>query len=164
MFLKVLFIIVVSFGGLLFSWYLENDSSDYDGALEDATTFLKENEKELNELARNYLDNHNFESREFKIVKSIKYSNIESINEESLENVVFDCDAQGMLGGQYWGLMYIPSDQYLGEKDLYVYDEKEIEREGNNIFIRKRIKKNWFFYYNDWDGKVDLKQVKKFRR
>lgn len=76
---------------------------------------------------------------------------------KKLENVVFECKAQGILGGQSWGLLYIPSNEYLGEKKLYIYDEKEFKSDSNNVFIRKKLKKNWFFYYDDWDGKVNLK-------
>lgn len=164
MFLKVLLIIVVimvvGIGGLYLSWHMNDDIFNYEEALEEAITFLEDNEEELDELAKEYLENHEMKSKKFKIVNSINYSDTDGIKNERLENVVFDCKVQGILGGQSWGLLHIPSNEYLGEKELYIYDEKEFKSDGNNVFIRKKIKKNWFFYYDDWDGKVNLKKVK----
>lgn len=65
-----------------------------------------------------------------------------------------------MLGGQDWGLLYIPSNNYISNKKTYIYDEKTIKGKGNNIFIRKKIDKCCFFYYNDWDGKTNIKNIK----
>lgn len=39
---------------------------------------------------------------------------------------------------------------------IQIYDEKETTGEGNNIFIREKIKDNWYFYYDDYDGTVDI--------
>lgn len=63
---------------------------------------------------------------------------------KKLENIIFECGYQGMLGGQAWGLLYVPKSEQLKE-NLYIYDEKKINKTGNNIFIRKRIRKNCFF-------------------
>ena len=61
-----------------------------------------------------------------------------------------------MLGGQYYGLIYIK--EYNDE--LIIYDEFKETGTGNNIFIRKKIKDNWYIYYDDFDGKVDIKKIK----
>lgn len=69
-------------------------------------------------------------------------------------------DAQGFLGGQYYGLIYSKDENIYNGKDLFIYDENKETGEGNNIFIRKKILDNWFFYYNDWDGKVKIDNIK----
>lgn len=157
--LIIVTIMVVGIGGLYLLWNMNDDSFNYEEALEESITFLEDNEEELDKLAKEYLDNHEMKSKEFKIVNSISYSDTDGIKNEKLENVVFECKAQGILGGQSWGLLYIPSNEYLGKKKLYIYDEKEFKSDSNNVFIRKKLKKNWFFYYDDWDGKVNLKEV-----
>ena len=57
-----------------------------------------------------------------------------------------------MLGGQYYGLIY-SQNNHDG-----LIKNKEIG--GNNIFIRQKITDNWYFYYDDYDGKVDVKKIK----
>ena len=70
--------------------------------------------------------------------------------------VELEIDAQGMLGGQYWGLIYCTGD-YLEGKEI------EILGGGNNIFITEKIKDNWYFVYEDYDGKVDINEIKSKR-
>lgn len=70
--------------------------------------------------------------------------------------VKLDIDAQGMLGGQYWGLIYCTED-YLDGKKIEIIGETG---EGNNVFITEKIKDNWYFFYEDYDGKVDTNKVK----
>ena len=69
-------------------------------------------------------------------------------NEEYIKIYI---DAQGMLGGQYYGLIYSKNN----EKELI----KNKELHGNNIFIRQKIKDNWYFYYDDYDGKVNINKI-----
>ena len=62
-----------------------------------------------------------------------------------------------MLGGQYYGLIYAKESK----ENLFIYDEKEETKQGNNVFIRQKIKDNWYFYYEDYDGKVNINKIKK---
>ena len=76
-----------------------------------------------------------------------------NLNFKSKEAYIkFDIDAQGMLCGQYYGLIYSKNnhDELIKNKEIG----------GNNIFIRQKIKDNWYFYYDDYDGKVDVKKIK----
>ena len=41
-----------------------------------------------------------------------------------------------MLGGQYYGLIYTKDSK----ESLIVYDENEETKNGNNVFIRKKLK------------------------
>lgn len=142
-------------------WQKEFNKFDYNSSKKEAYEFLNDNIDRLDELAKNYLENHELESTKFKIVTYISYNETDGIRNKPLETVEFSCDSQGMLGGQYWGLLYIPANNYLGEKDLYIYDEHKEKGNGNNIFIREKLKENWFFFYDDYDGKVDTKRINK---
>ena len=63
-----------------------------------------------------------------------------------------------MLGGQNYGIIYSKID----DEDFIVYDQKKVTGEGNNIFIREKLYDNWYFYYNDWDGEIDVNKIKQY--
>ena len=63
-----------------------------------------------------------------------------------------------MLGGQNYGIIYSKID----DEDFIVYDQKKVIGEGNNIFIREKLYDNWYFYYNDWDGEIDVNKIKQY--
>ncbi len=156
--IKVLFVIVIVSILIIYVFFNFN-KFDYQSSLTYARNFLNNNYESLNKLANEYLENHDLKTKKYKIVKSIRYSKTEYIYMKELENVIFECNYQGSLGGQSWGLLFIPNNKYLDSKKLFIYNEKELNT-GNNIFIRRKLKDNWFFYYDDWDGKVDLSKVK----
>ena len=60
-----------------------------------------------------------------------------------------------MLGGQYWGIIYSPNDDYIENSDITIQKNGE-----NDIFIREKIKEKWYFYYDDYDGKVNVQDNK----
>ena len=65
------------------------------------------------------------------------------------ENFVkFELDGQGMLGGQYWDLVYTKDGTYYGEKNMYLYEEAD----GNNIIKAERIDEHWWYVWTDYDG------------
>ena len=66
--------------------------------------------------------------------------------------VRFDIDAQGMLGGQYWSLVYTSDGTFFGEAEKYLYEEASAESGGNNIVIAEKIDGRWWFYWIDYDG------------
>ena len=72
------------------------------------------------------------------------------------ENIEIGINSQGFLGGQYWGLTY-------SKDDLLDGDDISIEKSssGNNIFIRQKIQNNWYFHYYDYDGQVNIDDIKK---
>ncbi len=153
-------VILISFSGVCMCLHIlfgldDRKKFDYKESEKKTIEFLNDNIYELNNLAQKYLENHNLESQKYKMIQSIIYH-----KDEELEYVKFDYNSQGILGGQYWGLLYIPDNHYLGEKSLYIYNEYQEKGNGNNIFIRKKIKKNWFFYCDDYDGKINLNDAK----
>lgn len=56
------------------------------------------------------------------------------------------------------GIIYCPSDDLIDNNYIEIYDENAETNSGNNIFIKERIKENWYFYYDDYDGKIDIKE------
>lgn len=62
------------------------------------------------------------------------------------------------MDGQYWDLIYCEED-YLDGKNIDIYDEYKETGSGNNIFIVEKIRDNWYYSYQDWDGKVDTTKI-----
>jgi len=60
---------------------------------------------------------------------------------------VIHIDGQGMLGGQYWSLVYTASGFYRGESETYyeVWD-------GNNIIKAELIDGHWWYLWEDYDA------------
>jgi len=137
---------------------------DFITAVENCDKFLSNNIDDLTQIANRVLSTKSVE-RDVKIkgvfrpIRYISYYNGTNYPEyydmAKEEYVSIDLDAQGMLGGQYWGLLYIPENSYHGEEDIYIWDEKKERGEGNNIMIRGKLRDNWFFYYDDYDGFIE---------
>lgn len=62
--------------------------------------------------------------------------------------VIFDIDAQGMLGGQYWDLVYTKDGTFYGESETYLYKETN----GNNVVRAEKINEHWWYLWTDYDG------------
>ena len=82
---------------------------------------------------------------------------------ETSDIITFDYGAQGMLGGQYWGIIFSSDDIPRFDTSISTLTESETEGfyfwkepDGNNICALERIAENWFFYYLDYDGHLDV--------
>ena len=138
-----------------------HDKFNYNSARDNTINYLDKNEKELIKIANSLYENKSSESKPYKGVTYATYkdkSEIKKWNEK--EYIKFDLESQGMLGGQYYGLIYSNDKDFFDSKKLVIYDENKETGEGNNIFIRQKIKTNWYFYYDDYDGKVDINKIK----
>lgn len=62
--------------------------------------------------------------------------------------VTFDIDAQGMLGGQYWELVYTQDGILYGDTESYLYEEPR----GNNIVRAEKLDDHWWYLWTDYDG------------
>ncbi len=62
--------------------------------------------------------------------------------------VCFSIGSQGMLGGQYWELIYTADGTYAGEITQFRYEEPD----GNNIVRAKHLTGNWWYRWTDYDG------------
>lgn len=127
---------------------------NYDKALKTTIKYLNKNENELKKIVDELYINREPIQKPYKSISYASYNDDGGLNQEYIE---FDMDAQGMLGGQYYGLIYSKKD----DEDLIIYDEFKETGKGNNIFIRQKIKDNWYFYYDDYDGKVDVDKIRK---
>ena len=123
----------------------------YQSSKEIAIKFLNENKNELEKTAKAV--------QESKVSKKDPLKNIYYVSYDE-EYIQFDMDAQGMLGGQYYGLIYSINDNINGSEKIKIYDEYKETGSGNNIIIREKICDNWYFYYDDYDGKVDTSKIK----
>ena len=62
--------------------------------------------------------------------------------------VVFSIDAQGMLGGQYWELVYTQDGTYYNQTETYQREETS----GNNVTKAERLDDHWWYVWTDYDG------------
>ena len=131
----------------------ENDKFDYENAKTTTIRYLNTNEKELKKIVDELYNNKSSVEKPLKkiIYASYYYDDYFNFKKEE-EYVKLDIDAKGMLGGQYYGLIYSKNNN----EELI----KNKETRGNNIFIRQKIKDNWYFYYNDYDGKININKIK----
>ena len=155
-------IIILLLSGFLDTiWKLDYGKFDYNSSIISATEYLNKNEEELLKIANELYDNKSSKKYPYKgIIYSAYESNPEISNWNEKNYIKFDLDAQGALGGQYYGLIYSTESNFFDNQKLIIYDELKETNKGNNIFIRKKIKENWYFYYNDWDGKVNTSKIK----
>lgn len=150
---------------ILFSIFLLNilyekefNKFNYESAKEKTIDYLNDNEEVLKKIVDELYESKTLVREPYDGIRyaSYNYSNAFAF-EEKFEYIDFSLDGQGMLGGQSYGLIY---SNDINE-ELVIYDESEVRKDGNNIFIRQRIKGNWYFFYDDYDGKVDIDKVKK---
>ena len=61
--------------------------------------------------------------------------------------VKFSVDAQGMLGGQYWDLVYTRSGLYENQSESYysVFDERIVTK-------GEKLDDHWWFIWRDYDS------------
>lgn len=157
-FLKNIFVFVftsvLTLGLIILAYYimfrLSFSEKNYYSAKSDAISYLKKNKDIMIKVADKCYNDKICDQNE-----SLKnsYKN----NYDNRGYVEFYVDGQGMLGGQSWGIIYTPFIDFIDGEHIYIYiyDEKETSK-GNNIIIIEKIENNWYFYYIDYDGEVDL--------
>lgn len=151
-------IVIISLGLLVFSVLTNKNEFSYEEAKMNAEKYLNKNEHQLTKLVNELYESKASKKDSMKGVSYASYVNRDDFDfKNQIEYIKMDLDSQGMLGGQYYGLIYTNESK----EKLIVYDENEITQKGNNIFIRQKIKGNWYFYYEDYDGKVNVDKIKK---
>ena len=130
------------------------NTNNYEQAKKEAIKFLNSNINDLQNVAGEMILNKSKESKSYKKM-SYRYCN----DSDDKEYIRFDINAQGMLGGQYYGIIYCPNDNLLNGNSVEIYDENEETGKGNNIFIKEKLKDKWYFYYDDYDGIVDVTSI-----
>ena len=145
-------LIVVAIVGLVLSPFeTAIREHTYQSAKDFSESFLKHNQEELENIAQETLKTKQTSMNEYKKAYEIKY-------DENEEAVDFEIGSQGMIGGQYWRLVYTEKGNYRGESEKYTYYEEN----GNNIAFAEKISENWYFYWIDYDGREDLSNIKWF--
>lgn len=156
--LLILFISIFFILKYLNILYTKNyNKFDYNEAKEYTIKYLNKNKNQL-EIVVNELNKSKL-SLKYPI-KDISYASYNYLTDFDFDNkteyIIFDLNSQGILGGQYYGLIYTKNNKL----DLIIYDEYKETGTGNNIFIREKVKDNWYFYYDDFNGKVNINKIK----
>lgn len=112
----------------------------YSSALEECTQVLSEYQAEMEEIALKALASSEYGSGNFK-----DYSYYLSHDQNS---VTFSIGAQGMLGGQYWDLVYTKHGYLYNESETFYLEEED----GNNIIRAEKLNEHWWFLWEDYDG------------
>lgn len=123
-------------------------SRSYEEIKADTVSFLKANQTALEAAAQKTIQEATPTENPFEEISNIRYDTANGY-------VVFDMDAQGMLGGQYWSLIYTPTGTYMEEPQTYFYSQED----GNNLQFAEKIHDNWFFLWEDYDGREDLLNI-----
>ncbi len=145
-------LITVTISWIFYNTYIED--YDYNKAKKEVTIFLEKNLTNLEKISKECLTKKDDEIHKFKD-KEYRYSFF-----HYKDCVIIDIGAQGMLGGQYWALVYC-EDDILDGKSIDIQGEYIDDLSGKNIFIVEKIKDNWYFSYDDYDGKVNTTLMKK---
>lgn len=159
----IVFICYIIFSFLLFIVFLfirgkDLNRFDYNSSKKVAIEFLNDNKEELESMTKEIYTSKSFKENPYKNIISVNY--VESAQDlYDKEHIEFYMDSQGMLGGQYYGLIYSLDSNFNDNKVIKIYDQFKETGNGNNIYIREKISDNWYFFYNDYDGKVNLKTI-----
>lgn len=118
---------------------------NYTNSKKEAISILNRNKEKISDIAKTVYNTKESINNPIDNITYVSYSDSNHINKEYIQ---FDIDTRGMLGGQYYGLIYSNDDIIDGNI------KKIHEKNGNNTFIYEKIEDNWYFYYFDYDGKT----------
>ena len=134
------------------------NSKSYSEAEKYSVNYLNSNFEQLTKTAKKVIKDKPEKGYNNNIFKEIRYISYGGSSIDVNGNyATFYFKDDGVVHDVDWGLIYSPSNTYEGEEQLYINRDSG----HNNIFIRKRISDNWFFYYDDFDGTTDLGDIKK---
>ncbi len=164
----LLLFMIVGKIGLVSFWEEKCNKFDYNSSKKSATSFLRENKSELEKIGKNVYKNRKCVDKPYKNISTVCFDSFKSdyFKDNNMEiygkeYATFSMEAQGIVsGGQYYGLIYSLADDLIDDRKIQIYDEYKITGDGNNIFIKEKISKNWYFYYDDYDGKVNLENIR----
>ena len=136
-------------------------AKSYEQAKKYSQKYLNENIESLTQIAKKVINEKPRKGykNKSKEIYSIYYG--DSLNRGNY--VEFTLKENCIIGDTSFGLIYSPNDMYENEKELYIYDQSKYKPGTNDISVRKKLKKNWFFFYDDYDdfsGQIDLSKIK----
>lgn len=144
---------------------------DFKQSRQDIYNYFSENKDSLEQNKDLILKKHSSNGITIDKVLEISYAShlLSPDFEKSVDIVIFMCGnySMAMYWGQDWGIYYTSQD--IPSNTLYVdseYNElQEVTNDGKIYFyinqnlnekrrycVSERIIKNWFFYYNNWEG------------
>ena len=140
-----------------FTAFKDENTFNYDSAKKMTTEYLNKNEDKLNEITKELYESKSLKKYPYEGIKYASYEYGDFYFKKEIEYINFYLGGQGNVsGGQSYGLIYTNDCN----EDLIIYDQYEETGSGNNIYIRKLIKDNWYFYYDDSDGNVKKDEIK----
>lgn len=110
----------------------------YSSAKNECQSILSKYQDEFESIPTQAFQTEGLSNGEFKKFSWFEYD----------DYIKFEIDSQGMLGGQYWSLVYTFDGIYQGETNKYLYKEKD----GNNIVKGELLQGHWWFLWEDYDG------------
>lgn len=134
------------------------NSKSYSEAEKYSVNYLNSNIEQLTKTAKGVIKDKPVKGYDKNIFKEIYYISYGGSSiDVNCNYASFHFKDDGFVHDVDWGLIYSPSNIYEGEEELYI----DRNSGHNNIFIRKKIKDNWFFYYDDFDGDTNLNEITK---
>ena len=119
-------------------------AKSYTDARKTCDAFLVANKEEMTAIANDLLTNR--QNEKSGRYKGFDYALIGS--DDRGRYIKFEIGAQGLLGGQYWSLVFCPDGALFDEDMLYSWKQPD----GNNIIKAEKIDGNWWYYWEDFDG------------
>lgn len=164
-FILLLGVVILVIAGVLVFLAISHDvfksRKSYSEAEKYSINYLNSDTEQLTKIAKKVIKEKSSDSVSTKIkdIQSIHYGGGNFMTNGNY--VTFTFYDNGFYHDVDWGLIYSPANNFAGEDELYTYDESINDSEGNNVYVRKKIKDNWFFYYNDYDGDTKLNEITK---
>ena len=138
--------IIVLIGGF-FILKIMLQPETYTSAKSDCVKVLNKNRAELDEFAKKLLaETPQSLAGEYPKTPYTSFKNY-NCHVTNHHDAVFNIGSQGMLGGQYWSLMYTADGTYRGQAETYyeIWDD-------NNIIKAEHIYGNWWYLWEDYDA------------
>lgn len=151
--------------GCLSGCDIDDSYRNLEQARQDVFNYFSENQNILEENKDLILKNHSLDGISIEKINQIKYYN---------NIIIFECGNWSMLmnWGEDWGIYYNVQDIPLNtlhigsgyNEDLfsktndgkYYFWVNQNPNEKCRSCVSERITKNWFFYYNEWEGDLSL--------
>lgn len=128
----------------------------YDMAKDETLKYLEEKTVEIEKLSKEYLQEKNPKCKQNDELLYCygKYHNKEIIT-ISLSNNYYKLD-NNYIGENEWGIIYSLNDLLDNKNISIIQPENE-----NYIFVKEKMQEHIYFYYDDYDGLVDIKELLK---
>lgn len=140
-FISIICVAVITFATVGLGFFIDSIiPKTYSSAKKECEKILNKYQVQMEEIAVNSLKSSRNVSGNFK---EYFYSSYKKDG-----YVKFDISEQGMLGGQYWDLVYTADGTFNGETKSFLYKQTS----GNDIIRAEKINEHWWYLWTDYDG------------